>query len=323
MKAMPIPQTAQTPLSRLNRRKLPLRRTAFPPRNPFSLRARFPPRNPFHRRARFPPRSPFPPRARFRPQKPSPLRAFSRPEKAPPQRIPPLPRMTAERRTFLRPLPSSKRAGRTGLTLCRPQSRAARLPARTAALPPQGRSSARKSRSCRGVSGSSPTTASSSTDTIIITTSFLWKKMVMCGSASPAYTMSAKRGRQTCSAFLSLPAPTLRCSDSLRMSGTTEQISAIGAAISIPTDRLDDPVHLLVQPLSVAVRHAAHIVCHEEQAEIQFFRLALPLRMEPVCILVIIRDQGNDPAVYGVLVLLRVVVQHGAHQPVHKEIQDR
>lgn len=288
MKAMPIPQTAQMPLSRLNRRKLPLRRTAFPPRNPFSLRARFPPRNPFHRRARFHPRSPFPPRARFRPQRPSPLRTFSRPEKAPLRRIPPLPRMTADRRTFLRPLPSSKRAGRTGLTLCRPQSRAARLPARTAALPPQGRSSARKSRSCRGVSGSSPTTASSSTDTIIITTSFLWKKMVMCGSASPAYTMSAKRGRQTCSAFLSLPAPTLRCSDSLRMSGTTEQISVIGAAISIPTDRLDDPVHLLVQPLSVAVRHAAHIVCHEEQAEIQFFRLALPLRMEPVCILVII-----------------------------------
>ena len=96
MKAMPIPQTAQMPLSRLNRRKLPLRRTAFPPRNPFSLRARFPPRNPFPRRARFHPRSPFPLRARFRPQSPSPLRAFSRPEKAPPQRIPPLPRMTAD-----------------------------------------------------------------------------------------------------------------------------------------------------------------------------------------------------------------------------------
>ena len=40
---------------------------------------------------------------------------------------------------------------------------------------------------------------------------------------------------------------------------------------------LNNSIHLLIKTLRITVCHAAHIVSHEEQAEIQFLRFALTL----------------------------------------------
>lgn len=51
---------------------------------------------------------------------------------------------------------------------------------------------------------------------------------------------------------------------------------------------LQHPVHFLIQPFGIAVRHAAHIVSHKEETQIKLLLLAFSFCLTLIRILIII-----------------------------------
>ena len=207
---------------------------------------------------------------------------FSRPNlqsQSPPFRRSQNPRPIRKRRRIPRPetehlclqrkfLPSHRRAG-------------------PVKVPERKKYSARTFPHSRDVSGFLPTTVFCFTDITTTIIYFSWRKTAICGWEFRESTTRERHGLPICSVSPSSPAITPTRSDFPVMSAVTEKTSVTGAAILTP-EKLNDPVHLLIQTLCIAVCHSAHIVCHKKQAEIQSFRLASPLCLQPVCILVII-----------------------------------
>ena len=82
--------------------------------------------------------------------------------------------------------------------------------------------------------------------------------------------------------FLSLRENTIKNWRSPKTNAARIKTSATGAAV------LNNPVHILIQALCIAVCHPTDIVCHQKQAEIQLLCLALSFCLITVSLFIVI-----------------------------------
>jgi len=117
------------------------------------------------------------------------------------------------------------------------------------------------------------------TTTIIF---FYWKKTDISGLVFPVFILPVKHMLPSYSDFLSLRENTIKNWRSPKTNAARIKTSATGAAV------LNNPVHILIQALCIAVCHPTDIVCHQKQAEIQLLCLALSFCLITVSLFIVI-----------------------------------
>lgn len=131
-------------------------------------------------------------------------------------------------------------------------------------------------------SGGLPTTAFCCMDTTTTIIFFYWKKTDISGLVFPVFILPVKHMLPSYSDFLSLRENTIKNWRSPKTNAARIKTSATGAAV------LNNPVHILIQALCIAVCHPTDIVCHQKQAEIQLLCLALSFCLITVSLFIVI-----------------------------------
>ena len=109
-----------------------------------------------------------------------------------------------------------------------------------------------------------------------------WKKTDISGLVFPVFILPVKHMLPSYSDFLSLRENTIKNWRSPKTNAARIKTSATGAAV------LNNPVHILIQALCIAVCHPTDIVCHQKQAEIQLLCLALSFCLITVSLFIVI-----------------------------------
>ena len=102
------------------------------------------------------------------------------------------------------------------------------------------------------------------------------------GLVFPVFILPVKHMLPSYSDFLSLRENTIKNWRSPKTNAARIKTSATGAAV------LNNPVHILIQALCIAVCHPTDIVCHQKQAEIQLLCLALSFCLITVSLFIVI-----------------------------------
>lgn len=163
--------------------------------------------------------------------------------------------------------------------MCEPQKKPHILANR---LPVYANSVMRISPPCKNHSGGLPTTAFCCMDTTTTIIFFYWKKTNTSGLVFPVFILPVKHMLPSYSDFLSLRENTIKNWRSPKTNAARIKTSATGAAV------LNNPVHILIQALCIAVCHPTDIVCHQKQAEIQLLCLALSFCLITVSLFIVI-----------------------------------
>ena len=149
-------------------------------------------------------------------------------------------------------------------------------------LPAYANSVMKISPPCKNHSGGLPTTAFCCMDTTTTIIFFYWKKTDISGLVFPVFILPVKHMLPSYSDFLSLRENTIKNWRSPKTNAARIKTSATGAAV------LNNPVHILIQALCIAVCHPTDIVCHQKQAEIQLLCLALSFCLITVSLFIVI-----------------------------------